>query len=79
MPIYVGSTLLVLASNSEADIIFDGDVSDDEWESLQAENYEQTDYSHQFDTFTGQLVVIIFALGVVSGLLFSKIMWGRIK
>lgn len=56
MPIYVGSTLLVLASNSEAAIIFDGDVSDDEWESLQAENYEQTDYSHQFDTFTGQLL-----------------------
>lgn len=79
MSIFVGSTLLVLASESEADITFDGDVSDDEWENLQVDDLDQADYSHQFDTFACQLVVIIFALGVVSGLLFSKIMWGRIK
>lgn len=79
MPIFVGSTLLVLASESEAGITFDGDSSYDEWEALQAENYEQADYSHQFDILSCQLVVIIFALGVVSGLLFSKIMWGRLK
>ena len=31
MPTFVGSTLLVLASNSEAGITVDGDTSDDEW------------------------------------------------
>jgi hypothetical protein len=76
---FIGTSLLVLASESEADITFNGDDTYDEWEALQAENFDQADYSHQFDIFTGQLVVIIFALGVVSGLLFSKIMWGRIK
>lgn len=74
MLLRVGSALLFLAMDSNVD--FD---SSDEWEALQSEEIEEMDYSSQLDYISGQLIIIIFALGVVSGLIFSRVMWGRVK
>lgn len=74
MNIYIGALALSYASSSDAYL----DLDFDELSSEQLEDSEYN-YSHQLDVVTGLLIVIIFALGVVSGLVFSKIMWGRIK
>lgn len=53
----------------------------DEWEELQEmeAGINEVDYIQQLDDINSLLLFIIFALGVISGLMFSKILWGRVK
>lgn len=67
------STLLVLADIEES-----FGESFDNFQELDKEE-TQVDYTQEVETLSSYLLIIIFALGVVSGLTFSRIMWGRVK
>lgn len=73
---YQNSSFLNYATSSNAYFDFDELYYG---ESEDTEVLGDYDYSNQLDAITCLLIVIIFVLGVVSGLVFSKIMWGRIR
>jgi hypothetical protein len=79
----------IVASNSNAVIYLD-ELDPDELEELMypyevtlindlETSTEQVDYSAQIDDINNLLLFGIFAVGVLSGLIFASIMWKRVK
>lgn len=75
----VTAVIPLLPAESLPDLEVSSDF--DEWEELQEmeAGINEVDYIQQLDDINSLLLFIIFALGVISGLMFSKILWGRVK
>lgn len=80
-------TPLSLLSTSRIKVSLDDEEMQAEWEALQEEDseaYEVSesdlgDYSQQLENVTTLLLFGVFALGVISGLMMARVMWGRIR
>ena len=66
-------------------VYLDDDEMREEWEAMQAEDEdtlvsdEYWDYSQHLDNISILLLYVIFALGVITGLIMARDMWRRMS